>query len=557
MDVRRLLAIVRKWFLLLVAGVVVASGAALVFSTVQQKTYEARTALIVGQSLTSLSPDYTGLLTSQQLSATYASIATTRPLMAAVITELGLDTTPDELLKRITTDTTAGSPLLVISAQDAQPETAAAIANALANRLIAETVILQGRENELQLSIDEDLAATRAQIRTTQERVAELLAISERNPAQDTELATLDGRLVSLRATYATLLSYATAGATNLITVVEPAEAPADAISPRPLLNMLVAAVLGLLLAAGIAWLAEYLDESIGTPEEIEAVSGLGTIGTVGLMKGFTGKGEFPEIATILHPRSAISEGYRTLRTNLEFAAVDRPVHSLLVASASPDEGKTVTASNIAIVYAQAGRRVLLVDADLRKPQLHHAFGLANGAGLTTALVTEVGIAAVAQATSQPNLSVLSTGPLPPNPAEMIGSQRMRAILEAAQAAFDLVVIDSPPLQAFADTAILSSMADCTLLVVDADRSRRRAVRQARETLARADANVAGVVLNRAAGSAYAEYSQQYGAYLTSTIAPAAPVAEVAAQLSVPDPAPLREPGSSDRASGSRRSPAP
>jgi non-specific protein-tyrosine kinase len=548
---------VRKWLLLLVAGVVVASGAALVFSTLQPKTYEAKTALIVGQSLTSLSPDYTGLLTSQQLSTTYASIATTRPLLEAVITELGLDTTPDELLKRIATDTTPGSPLLVISAQDVQPETAAAIANALANRLIAETAILQGRENELQLSIDEDLAATRAQIKMTQDRVAELLAITQRDPAQDTELATLDGRLVSLRATYATLLSYASAGATNLITVVEPAEPPPDAISPRPLLNMLVAAVLGLFLAAGIAWLAEYMDESVGTPEEIEAVSGLGTIGTIGQIKATPGKGEFPEIATILHPRSAISEGYRTLRTNLEFTAVDHPVGSLLVASASPDEGKSVTASNIAIVYAQAGRSVLLVDADLRKPQLHHAFDLPNNVGLTTTLVTEVGIAAVAQATSQPNLSVLSTGPLPPNPAEMIGSQRMRAILEEAQAAFDLVVIDSPPLQAFADTAVLSSMVDCTVLVVDAERSRRRAVKQAREILARADATVAGVVLNRAAGSAYADYAQQYGAYLRGAVASAAPVAEARTQPSVAEPASLQEARPSHRTSEGRRPPAP
>jgi polysaccharide biosynthesis transport protein len=522
-DLRRLLAIVRKWFPMFIAGVLLAAGAAFAFSALQAKTYEAKATLIVGQALTSANPDYTGLLASQQLTSTYASIATTRPLLEAVIERLGLETTTDGLLKRISTETSAGSPLLIIAAQGTDPEQAAAIANALGDALIAETAALQGRQEDVQASIDADLEATQAQIATTQDRVAELLAIDERTPEQDTELGTLEGRLVSLRATYATLLSYASAGATNLLTVVEPAVAPADAISPKTLLNVLVAAVLGLLIAVGVAALAEYLNDAVTSAEDVEASSGLSTLGSIGQMKGVDGRADFHELMAQLHPRSSITEGYRTLRTNLEFTAVNAPVRSLLVTSARAGEGKTVTAANLAIVYAQAGRRVLLVDADLRKPRLHLAFGFANSVGLTSALIADRGrIAGIEHASAQPDLSVMSSGQLPPNPAELLSSPRMRAFLEEAQATHDLVILDSPPLQAFSDAAILSSLVDRTLLVVAANRSRRRALKQARGILARAGANVAGVVINRTAGPEYADYTAQYGAYFSGDSAPTA-----------------------------------
>ena len=325
----------------------------------------------------------------------------------------------------------------------------------------------------------------------------------------------------SLPATYATLLSYVSAGAANLLTVIEPAEAPADPISPRPLLNLLLAALLGLLIAGGIALTAQYLNDSVGNAEEVEAVSGFSTIGTIGQMKSLNDPRGFYELTASLHPRSAITEAYRTLRTNLEFASVDTPVRSLLVCSAKDGEGKTVTATNLAIVYAQAGRRVLLVDADLRKPQVHLAFDLANKVGLTTLLVVDgVRISDIAHATAQPNLSVLSTGPQPPNPAELLSSQRMNSFFRDAEAAYDLILVDSPPLLAFADAAILSSMVDVTLLVIDAERSRRRAVQQAPEILTRAGANVVGVVLNRTSGAAYANDALRYGPYAAGSTSP-------------------------------------
>jgi tyrosine-protein kinase len=521
MDIRRLLVIARKWLPLVLASVVLAAGASFALSSLQQKTYEARATLIVGQSLTSASPDYTQLLVSQQLSTTYAKVATTRPILEAVITKLKLDTTTDELLTKVHADSSTGSTLLTISAQATDPDRAAAIANAVAEQLVTASAAIEGRQADLQASVDADLAATQAQIAETQDRVTTLTNLAERTPAQETELATLEGRLVSLRSTYATLLSFSSASLTNLLTIVEPAAPLGDPISPRPLLNTRVAAVLGLLIAAGIAFAAEYFTDAVGTSDDLETAVGLTALGTIARMRSAEGRGEMYRLATLLYPRSSTSESYRTLRANLEFTSLDTPLKSLLVTSTRASEGKTITSSNLAVVFAQTGRRVLLVDADLRKPGIHLVFNLLNTKGLTT-LLRDDGIQfdQIAQATEQENLMVLTTGPLPPNPAELLGSHRMRVFLEHAESAVDLVIIDSPPLQAFADGAILGSLVDGTVLVIDARRSRRRAVRLGREVLARAGSNVLGAVLNRVSERAYVD---EYGGYFSSEQAQATP----------------------------------
>jgi capsular exopolysaccharide synthesis family protein len=229
-------------------------------------------------------------------------------------------------------------------------------------------------------------------------------------------------------------------------------------------------------------------------------------------MRSGRGQSEIYRLATILYPRSGIAEAYRTLRANVEFSSVDAPVRTLLVTSAVPGEGKSVTACNLAVAFAQSGRRVLLVDADLRRPGVHRLFDLANDRGLTDMLRDEaVGLDSVCHRSEQANLRILTTGPLPPNPAELLGSNRMQARLTLLLESADLVVMDSPPLQAVTDAAILSSFVDGTLLVVDANRSRRRHVRKARETLTRAGAHVLGAVLNRVAARDSLEYAGYNG----------------------------------------------
>jgi succinoglycan biosynthesis transport protein ExoP len=511
-DFRRQIGMVRARFPLLVACVLLAAGAAFVFSSLQQKVYEAKATLIVGQSLSAVNPDYNQLLASQRLSTTYASVVTTRPILENVIKQLGLNVTADELGGRVVADTPQSNTLLTITVRDTDPVRAASITNALADQLIAASPAIQGRQAEFQASIDADLKATQDQINSTQAQVETLTGLTNPTAAQEAELATLDGRLASLRSTYATLLSYSSGSGSSLLSVIEPAVAPTSPVSPRPLLYTLLAATVGLLLGAAIVFVLEYLDDTLKSAEDVQEVAGLSTVGTIARMKGDRARSEIYRLAALLYPRSGVAEAYRTLRTNIEFVSVDAPIRTLLVTSSMPGEGKTTTAANLAVVFAQAGRRVLLIDADLRKPGVHLVFDMPNTQGLTTLLRSdEVSLDAIAQVAEQDNLRVLTTGPLPPNPAELLGSQRMRAILERLKAGSDLLIFDSPPLQAVTDSAILSSFLDGTLFVIDTGHSRRRAVSLGREALDRAGAKVLGAVLNRIPVSVDAQYADYYG----------------------------------------------
>ena len=525
MELRRLITLIRSWLLLMVGAAVLSGAAAYVVSGLQPKVYEAKATLIVGQALSAANPDYTQLLVAETLTATYTSVARTRPILEHVISDLGLDVTPEDLAGRVQVAAPENSTLITITAQDTVPSTAAAIANAVATGLIDASPAIQGREAAFQKSIDDGLAATQDLIETTQTRVDALAVLETRTAAQETELQTLEGRLASLRSTYATLISFSSGAATNLLTIIEPAVAPTTNVLPRTLLNTLLASAFGMLAVFGLAFLTEQLDDSIRDPESVREHTGLSTLGTIAPMKGPRARGEIYRLATLLYPRSQIAEAYRTLRANVDFASVDVKVRSLLVTSAVSGEGKTVTAANLAVVFAQSGRSVLLVDADLRKPGAHLLFDLPNTAGLTTMLRdSSVEVDAVAHRTEQANLRVLTAGPLPPNPAELLASQRMQAVMRALQQAADLVVFDSPPLQAVTDAAVLSSFVDGTLLVIDHGRSRRRFVRAARETLTRAGASPLGIVLNRvpARGDfSYAGYDEiDYGDMESVPVAP-------------------------------------
>jgi len=509
-ELRRQIGILRRWMPLLVLAAVMSGLTGLAVSSMQPKTYEAKATLIVGQSLSTLNPDYSALLVSQRLSTTYATIATTRPILQVVIDSLGLDETPDGLLRRVEADAPLDSTLLTIAARDPDAERAAAIANFIAAQLIDESGAVEGRQAELQAALDADLAATRREIIRAETEAAQLLAIGERTDTQEARLRAVEDRLPALRSTYATLLSYAPTSTANLLSVVEPASAPTDAIAPQVLLSGLLAAVLGLLVAAGLVAVREYLDDAVKSEDDLADIVDLPVLGSIAVIPGRDLDAR-AHLATLLRPRSAAAETYRTLRTNVDFAAVDRTVHNLLITSAVPREGKTVTAANLAIAFAQAGRLVILVDADLRRPSVHRAFGLTNTWGLTTLLRGEAhGADSVAQRTEQGNLRVITTGPLPPNPAELLGSQRMRAAVDEIAAGAELVIYDSPPLEAVADAAILAAVVDGVVLVVEAGRTRRRAVRMGHNALRRVGASILGTVLNRASQSSQHAYASYY-----------------------------------------------
>jgi capsular exopolysaccharide synthesis family protein len=203
-------------------------------------------------------------------------------------------------------------------------------------------------------------------------------------------------------------------------------------------------------------------------------------------------------LITLRDPGSAAAEAYRTLRTNILFSSLDRPLHTLLVTSTAPDEGKSTTLANLAVTMAQAEQRVLMVDCDLRRPSLHTLFGLPNERGLTTAILEQGDGPMPVQPTLVPGLSLLTSGPLPPRPADLLGSRRMGALLERMRADADIVLFDTPPVVAVTDAAALAPRVDGVLLVLQAGHTRRDRAREARRLLDKVKANIVGVVLNGA-----------------------------------------------------------
>jgi len=515
MDLRRQAQIVRSWLWLLIASLVLAGAAAYLVSNSLAKVYESTVTLLVGQSSTSSTPNYNDLLASQRISQTYADLATTGTILGQVIAQENLGVTVDEFRNRVTADAPANSTLVTVKVQDGNPARAARLANAIGAQLIAASDAVYGKNSQVQDFIAGQISAAQVQITDTQAEIDRLTGLPALTADQTLQLQALQGRVASLRASYAALVSLPGSGA-NAVTVVDPATAPGAPSSPRVLLNTLLAAVVGLLLALGIAFTMEYLDDTLKSSEDVEAATGLPTLGTVLKMKGDKGRSQIYRLATLLYPRGPAAEAYRTLRTNLEFAAVDEPVHTLLVTSSIPAEGKTTTSGNLAVAFAQAGRTVILLDGDLRKPGIHRLFDLPNTSGLTSLLRSDdVSLDDVAQATEEEHLRVVTTGPLPPNPAELLGSRRMQAILERLAAAADLVIVDSPPLQAVTDAAILASVTDGTLLVIDAGRTRRDAAGRGREALAKSGARVLGAALNRISHRGQGDYSyyDYYGGY--------------------------------------------
>jgi capsular exopolysaccharide synthesis family protein len=202
-------------------------------------------------------------------------------------------------------------------------------------------------------------------------------------------------------------------------------------------------------------------------------------------------------LVTARSPRSIAAEAYRTLRTNIQFSSLDTDLRTVLVTSAAPDEGKTTVLANLAITFAESGRKVIVVDADLRRPTLHELFGLDDAPGITDMILDEQ-LEPPLQATMIPNLRLLASGPLPPNPSELLASERMSRVIGRLSEMADVVLFDSPPASAVSDAAVLAARLDGVLLVVFSGRTRRDRARQAKEQLERVGARLLGVILNNA-----------------------------------------------------------
>jgi capsular exopolysaccharide synthesis family protein len=303
---------------------------------------------------------------------------------------------------------------------------------------------------------------------------------------------------------------------TGNVRIVDPAEIPKYPIRPRKKLNVFLGIVFGLFMGVAVAFTFEFLDNTLKSPEDIRNYLNIPYLGPVPSFDIEREDINNPELITQYSPKSTASESYRGIRTSLLFSSADSPPKIILVTSAGPSEGKTLTSTNLAITMAQAGSRVVIVDCDMRKPKVHKMFGIGRDKGMSSVLVSnelENVLQDVIIHSEIPNLDVIPCGPIPPNPSEIIGSQKMNRIMEKLQEKYDRIIVDSPPITAVTDSAVLARFVDGVMLVVHAGVTPRQVVKTGLEQVQGVDANVLGAVLNDVDTGKESYYYYQYYYY--------------------------------------------
>jgi capsular exopolysaccharide synthesis family protein len=469
-PLRELLRVI--WKRLWVIGVTAAvlTGLAVGLSLSLTPMYESSVKLLVGQDrgITDTPSDVLGL---QQLTVTMAEGVSSRRIAKAVIQQHDLQMTPTEFIEdRLSVEQIAATQYILVTYRDPDPQRA---------QLVANTI---GEEFSQQ--------------------------ISEVGPSANAITATVWDR----------------------------ANLPQRPASPNLLLNVSLALFLGILLGTGLVFLLEFLDDSWRSPDEVEQRSGVPTFGVIPEIRIPTSKkGQHQDVlnsledstvpnaqrvkttdilakrlVTVLSPESAASEAYRTLRTNLLYAHVDNPPKVIVLTSPGQGEGKSTTCANLGVVLAQAGKNTLLLDCDLRRPVIHKFFGLRNLSGMVEVLVEERKVQEVWNEPI-PELKVLASGRIPPNPTELLGTQRFAEMLAGFRDIFDYVLVDAPPEGPVSDSAVLATRGDGVLLVLDAQHTRKAHLQQAMRGLEIVGANVFGTVMNNVKLPARSDY--YYGHY--------------------------------------------
>lgn len=283
-------------------------------------------------------------------------------------------------------------------------------------------------------------------------------------------------------------------------------------VGPKTALNLILGLLLGLVAGVGLAFLYEYIDDSVKDPEILQSYVGVPLLGVVPIIGDKKTEPRDKDLFTHRKPRSSIAESFRAVRTSVSLSAPDGEIRRLLVTSALPQEGKTTTAIGTAIAFAQQGLKVIIVDADMRNPRIHTTFGIDPDAGLSNILAGQTEIDETVQETEVPNLSVIPCGPPPPNPAELLGTERATQVFEELGERFDLLVIDSPPVIAVTDPVVLAGKVDAVALVVLAGKTSRRSARHSVELLSQSRSRIIGAILNeiRRVHSVY-DYGYGYG----------------------------------------------
>lgn len=526
LELRDYLAVLRRrwWIIGCVTLLVVA--AALAGSLAQTKVY-ATSAEVLLQPRTSeeiFAPDgQGGMVADLAVVQTEIEVMRSRSVRGAVIDRLGFEPDVDISAKGETR-------VVVVRAEHQEPERAAEIANTYARTYIEtrrarliDDLLAAGEQVQDKISdIDRQIAELDRPIRDLDTDVAEAESSSARQELQDRQdllrqdAAAERAALQAQRAGYSSQLSQLELSGnltqTGGAQLVSAAEEPTSPVRPTPLRNAVFALVVGLMLGAGLAFLRDYLDDSVRTKDDLaRAMGGLPVLGLIPAVPGWK-RTDPPRVVSTTAPKSPGAEAYRTLRTSIHFLGIDRQLKVIQVTSANAGEGKTTTIANLAVAMAGAGQRVVVVCCDLRRPRLHEFFGIENRIGFTSVLLGDAALPeAVHLAGEEVRVRLLSAGPIPPNPSELLASARTKELFQALANSADLVLVDSPPVLPVTDGLVLAGLVDATILVASSQVTSRKAAHRAVELLQQVGAPVVGAVLNNVRDNSDG-YGYGYGA---------------------------------------------
>ena len=496
MELNKIFFPIRKWWWLLLASTVVATIFSFVTILRQPTIYQARTILMIGTAINDPNPSSFEFALGQQLAAAYTDLANREIVRDATMRALSMNRLPAYFARAI-----PNTQLIEILVTDTEPARAQVVANELAAQLVLLSPTSSQPENQdRQDFINQQLNNFEVQIQETEDEIErleeELSTLVSAQQIADTreQIFALQSKLNIMQDRYGSLLSNTKQGAVNTLTIIEYATPSSTPIGPNKGMTVLLAAAIGFVLAASVAYLLEYLDDSMKSADDVDRLFSAPIIGHIFEQEEVKNeKNQLYDADDLGHP---IAEAFRALRTNIEFSQGDRPLKTILVASADIGDGKTTVASNLALSIAQRDKEVVLLDVDLRRPSVHEFFELSNDRGLVDLISARADNNDVLQFKKARNVAVLTTGETPPNPTELLSSKKMDELLLKLGETSDVVIIDGPPF-IVADAMVMASKVDGVLLVVRPGHTRRSLAQGASEKIKLAGARLIGVVLNR------------------------------------------------------------
>lgn len=507
LSLSTLLRPLRKWWWLLMVCTLLAGISSLLYSRQQPPTYLSRTTLVVGTALQDPNPNSIEFGLASVLANSYADLLMRSNIQEATKTSLGLTRLPDYSAQMI-----PNTQMIELYVVDTDPQRAQIVANELVRQLIAQSPAGSEESDRLNF-IDAQLTSLQTSIRETQQELdrarASLAELFSARQIQDmkTQIAALEAKMTSLQNNYAGLLASSQRGAINTIRVLEPATLPTVPIDSSAKKQTALAIMAGLALALAAAYALEMLDDTVRASHEVTQLFDLPVLATVPIQR------LAPEARAASLQNSATAnlwlEPYRALYLKLSQGMVDPP-HTLLIASVSSKEAPAEVAAALGAVYAQAGKRVILVDADLRRPTLQHWWRLPNHTGLSNWLLTGGDLSKLLRPTLLPNLQVLTAGPLPADPAALLLSERLAELLTELRVQADLVITTCAPVITAIDASALATQTDGVVLVATAQLTTRSLGRRAVALLRQINARLYGVVF-AGVSSHESEFSGEYG----------------------------------------------